>query len=533
MPTHKAIPLLGLFCVGATLAAAPAGPDGDPLTLDYLRDALETYSFEVAEAYYQSDAYGAEIEIDELLERYAWLYDPAIVDWIHGLRTATDDTRTERGLRYLARDLEDVLLWEPIEELYIEYLEAEIAGGVEYGDEWIAYRDVWTVADELETDDEREELRDLARDFIQNELHPLQEEYRRGVGERCRELGYADYLDYYGRTRGRDFAALAADCLYILAETRELYETLADERVAEVYPERERLLLSSIERWRLWDDEEYDAHFTAEKLLPRWEAFINDLGLDFNQRDNVTLDAEDRPAKEPRAACWPMLVPEDVRVMVKPTGGFDDYATLFHEMGHACHFAYTDPALTYEYQQLGDDAITETYAFCFENLFVNPAYLREVIGMSDDDARRFRRRRLFGEVGALRYYCTAFLYELVFHGVEADPAEAYRNLIEMTTIWTQAPEDLLTGIYDTNEDFYTTNYLYAWMLEAQLRHRLETDHGPRWWSEPAAGKLVHDLWRQGYQLLPQTLSAELGYDDCDPRRLLTTLEELEADTQPD
>jgi hypothetical protein len=523
-----------IVCLSAApiLAEAPVGPDGEALTLDELRQALEDYGYESAEAYYVGDAYGGEIVVGPINERYEWLLDPALAEWVAGLRDAAVDPAEARALGYLAWDIEAGLLWEPLEDYYIAILEAEARGVIEFEGEEIAYRDVWEAIDELEEDERRDALRDAARAFVREELQPRRAAYLEALRAGCRELGYADYVDYYARNRGRDFAQLAADCLYILGRTRELYVTLAEERVAAVYPGRERLSLTSLERWRLWDDDEFDAYFGAAELVPAWEDFIGGLEVGYDSLDNITLDDEDRPAKEPRAACWPMRVPEDVRVLVKPTGGFEDYQTLFHEMGHACHFAYTDPGLPYELRELGDDAITETYAFLFENLFENPLYLDAGLEIPADEARELRRRQLFSELSGLRYYCMAFLYELALHGVEADHTATYKELVDMTSIWSHEPEDYLTGVFETNEDFYTTNYLYAWMLEAQLRRRLEEDFGPAWWREPAAGARLVELWRRGYVPTPANLSAELGYEECSPRELVELLEEQERATRP-
>ena len=126
----------------------------------------------------------------------------------------------------------------------------------------------------------------------------------------------------------------------------------------------------------------------------------------------------------------------------------------------------------------------------------------------------------------------AFLYELALHGVEADHTATYKELIDMTTIWSHEPEDYLTGVFDTNEDFYTTNYLYAWMLESQLRYRLVEDYGESWWREPAAGELLVDLWSRGYVPTPESMSLELGFEECSPSRIVEQLFEHELATRP-
>ena len=73
------------------------------------------------------------------------------------------------------------------------------------------------------------------------------------------------------------------------------------------------------------------------------------------------LDIEPRPQKSPRAFCAAVNVPNDVRLVMQPRGGWDDYAALLHEGGHAEHFAHVDPSLPVPWRLLGDNSLTEGY----------------------------------------------------------------------------------------------------------------------------------------------------------------------------
>ena len=79
----------------------------------------------------------------------------------------------------------------------------------------------------------------------------------------------------------------------------------------------------------------------------------------------MTFDIESRPNKSPRAFCAPVRVPGEVYLVIAPVGGRDDYATLFHEGGHTEHSASVAPELPFEFRCLGDNSISETYAFLF------------------------------------------------------------------------------------------------------------------------------------------------------------------------
>ena len=44
---------------------------------------------------------------------------------------------------------------------------------------------------------------------------------------------------------------------------------------------------------------------------------------------------------------------------MKPEGGLDDYSAFFHESGHAQHFAYEDPKLSFAKALMGNNTVTE------------------------------------------------------------------------------------------------------------------------------------------------------------------------------
>ena len=61
-------------------------------------------------------------------------------------------------------------------------------------------------------------------------------------------------------------------------------------------------------------------------------------------------------------------MPGRVVLVIYPQGGQDDYRALFHEAGHTEHFANTSPELPAEHRLLGDNGVTEGFAFLFEHL---------------------------------------------------------------------------------------------------------------------------------------------------------------------
>ena len=287
---------------------------------------------------------------------------------------------------------------------------------------------------------------------------------------------------------GVDLDALAGETAAFLAATAERHPQLLDaelQRTAGVTLQAARR--SDLPRWLR--DVQADARHPPEGLLPAWEAVRRGLGLEGSR---VHLDVEARATKSPRAFCAPVRVPEEVHLVVPPMGGRDDYLALFHEGGHAEHYASVDPALPFEFRRLGDNAITEAFAFLFEGLVEN-----------EGDGARARRSYL------LRRYAGKLHYELELHdgarSLDALAPAYARRLTDATAV----PWPAQTYLEDVDPGFYVACYLRAWALEARLRTALRERFGERWHTEPAAGALLRTLWREGQRRDPDELADAL------------------------
>ena len=117
------------------------------------------------------------------------------------------------------------------------------------------------------------------------------------------------------------------------------------------------------------------------------------------RRRTSTSTSRTRPNKTPRAFCAPIEVPGKVMLVIQPIGGPDDWRALFHEAGHAEHFAHTSRDLAMEARRLGDNAVTEGWAMLLEHLADEPAWLTRRL---DFAAAGGVRRRGRGRAALLR-----------------------------------------------------------------------------------------------------------------------------------
>jgi hypothetical protein len=248
------------------------------------------------------------------------------------------------------------------------------------------------------------------------------------------------------------------------------------------------------------------------------------MGIDLDAQTNVHLDTEARPLKSPRAFCSAIHVPQDVRLVIQPAGGMDDYHALFHEAGHMEHFAHVDPGLEFAYRYLGDTSVTETYAFLLEHLFFSPAWLEGVLGLRSGQYQDAMRASRFKLLWLVRRHAAKLNYELELHtGLVDAKASAYAYWLHRGCRVQIPPQRYLE---DVDDGFYVAQYLRAWIFEAQLRRYLEQMFGAEWFARREAGDLLKGLWRVGQQHPVEELARQIGAPGLDLAPLVAQLTTL-------
>jgi hypothetical protein len=331
-------------------------------------------------------------------------------------------------------------------------------------------------------------------------LNPLLDRQWRRCHELARGLGREHYMALFAEVKGVDYLALRARTDAFLHDTAGLYQRSMD-RLA-----RERLGLTLDDlRYAdlpyLWRAPAYDDVFTAERLVPTLEATLAGMGIDLGAQTNVHLDTEVRELKTPRAFCCPVRVPGEIYLVVLPHGGQDDYGALLHEAGHTEHFAHVTSDLAFEYRHLGDNAVTEAFAFLFDHLLLNRQWLGRHLGFHESDD--FVRFATVSDLFYLRRYAAKLSYETELHvqsGSLDAMAATYRRRISEAIMIDVPAENYLA---DVDPGFYAAAYLRAWMLEGALRMMLQDRYGWEWFADPEAGAWIKRLWSLG-----QTFTAE-------------------------
>ena len=290
----------------------------------------------------------------------------------------------------------------------------------------------------------------------------------------------------------------------------------------------------------------YKKFFPAELAELVFHDFINNMGLDMKSvsGDEIKIDDEPRENKEARAACYSITVPDDVRMTLKPSGGIPDFETLFHESGHAMHFANTTTKV-WEFQQLGNNTITETYAGFFETVWGDPEWLlyyrefvkiynrfqpasKQVPLMTDKDIAHLIRNRVFWELYfARRYNGAKLIYESILHGGDpklwnayykgqtSDLHQVYKTLFSDAYGFQLTDTEALRFRTDVDAFFYAADYSRMFLLAAQIEGYMRTEYSPKWFLNPRAGTLLRELWSHGNDFQDKDLAARLGQQPND------------------
>jgi hypothetical protein len=471
----------------------------------------EAFHQEMYREYYLAEAGLKEhLEITPIYDRYSHLFEERLVREL----LASSDDRQERYIT---------------EWVTLEYLENLVKGltehvanemrkaTVEWNGQQVSYRDLRALMANEPDLLRRHQLEELERGITAtaNEERAAR---LRSLQDMARELGFENYTVLCDQLRGLRLDALTQQMQALLDSTREVFFQELEVYLREMRVPMEEARTCDIVA--LFRGSQFDPLFPKESMMPALTGTLLGLGIDTAKQENLEVDTESRALKTPRAFCAPIRVPEEVKLVTKPIGGPDDYASLLHEAGHAEHFVHVDAGLPFSYKRLGDNSVTEGYAFLFQYLLLNEAWLHRLLGIKD--SAEYVRLERFRKLWLLRRYASKLLYEQKLNSQLEGAEREYVNILGGTLGVAIAPEHYLA---DTDDAFYCAQYLRAWILEAQLRRWLEEQFGGEWFAAKQAGQYLASFWKRGQEFRAEELAREMGYDGLQAQYLMAELVE--------
>ncbi len=481
----------------------------------YRRQARRLIAETIREHYLYGSGQKDRLELEPIFQRHAELFTREQVEALRAARDGAPEATGGEGLRRLHGFALDQHLQSRVRALAEELAARQARAVVRWRGQEIPYPQVPTLLRGLPTREERAELH-AARGAVERELTPLRARIWQDAWGTLRGLGYASYREAAEETTGMPLRGLAAEMAQLLEDTRPLLEGPLDEFCRA----RTGVGLAQCSRADapfLFRPADGDPRFAAARVLERVEAWTGEAGVPLRGTPAIRLDDVPRPRKCDRAFCAPVEPGREVYVNVKPLGGVADLAVLLHELGHAYHYAFANPALEVEWLHLGEPSQSEIFAFLFNQLVESVAFLDRFFGAGN--AAEIRGQQMMGRIWGVRRMAAKLLYEMRLHeaGTLEGMDRAYAETLTRHLGMRHDPEEYLA---DLDPWFYAAGYLRAWMGEAQLRAHLETAHGEGWFTHPAAVETLKRLWGWGKKYRPEALLATLGIVGPDPAALV-------------
>ena len=489
------------------------------MTIDAVRQGCEALHHELALAYHNAGAGLSEsLGTTEILDRYADFATLARLEDVTAALERCDDPTEHRRLVYLRDHVAWLYDAHRCRALVDSIHEAEGTAGIQVDGQQYAYREL-QIRIQNEPDRAKRARLAKARDTVTASLEPSYREQHHLWQTVASELGHDNHTARCAILSEIPLASLAAVAERLLRETERLYLDALAPAMAKIDVPRDRAEahdLAFLFRGTEWDDQ-----FDAERLIPRVRAMCEAMFLDLEAGGRVKFDLEDRPLKSPRPFCSVIRVPEEVVLVLRPSGGLNDYAAFLHELGHAMHFSHTAVELPWEFRYLGDNSVTESYAFVFDRLTVDERWLADVIGL--DDPRPLARILALRELMMVRKYAAQLRYEMELFEVDDALGMAPRwvELVEPATGVKQSEAYYLTSV---DPLYYSARYLQGWLFEAALTEHLAERYGPRWYGAPEAGRFLTDLYQRGQSQPVTELFDLLECRPLDPGPLLRRAE---------
>jgi hypothetical protein len=458
-----------------------------------------------------------------IIARYASLFSREQLD---ALRDAEDlaEGREKERLYRLRKTCEGGLISAELAEALDALENAELQAQVVFRGEEMPLRSAQARLAVLPEYRDRDELGLLQSD-VSASLNPQRLELLHVAEPLAGELsGIADPVARSDEEKDISLRELSTVLDRASAQTAGAWQTLRDRWFERLLgPEREEIPLSfNVPYMRRLSP--LEDTYTKERATDVCLATLARLGFDLPSERTIRLDLEDRPQKNPRACVIASDPPEVVHLITRAQGGLHDYQAFLHEAGHALHYAGCDPALPYTFRKIArDHALTEIYSYILEAISREPEWHVEHFGLPQEEAETNAQATVFLEALLFRRYVAKLGFELEFWSRFAQDGGTPAGYEERLTAATGVRYRSQAFLADMDADFYSADYLRAWIRSAQLQAYLRNEVGEDWWRRPETGERLRELFREGTLPTSEEIARRLGYDPLDVGPLVSEL----------
>lgn len=497
--------------------------DGNMDIKKYRNDA-ESFLSKINKEYYlhfsgQKDS----LNLSPIYELYEYLFDKDSIDYIKGVMDKGAGEERKKAA-YLLKFCIEGYMEQQVKELADKFAEEEAKARIEIEGKDTPFRYSEIILANEPDRVKRKAIEDKRNEKVAESFNSILYEYWNTLHSQVKNLGFLNYNELFSSLKQQDFIDLKVEMDEFLNDTQYLYEShfsrLLEKELGISLKDSVKSDFAFLKRAK-----KYDRFFKKDILIQLFMDTFSGMGIDLYKYGNIHLDTEERENKTPRAFCSTPRIPEEIYLVVMPGGGQDDFEAMFHEGGHSFHFGNTNPELDFEYRCLGDNSVTEGYAFCFENLMQNSQWLIDFLNMDSDEANEFVYFSSLIKLWFCRRYAGKLKYELILH--DGNPIEGkdsiYRQILSSVNLMEYPAENYLK---DVDEGFYCTNYIRAWIFQSQLQEYIYRKYGRGWYRKKKAGSFLRELWYYGQKYPAEEILLQLGFDRMDIGYLTNSLTDI-------
>jgi hypothetical protein len=331
------------------------------------------------------------------------------------------------------------------------------------------------------------------------------------------DFGYGNYIDYCNQKKGIDYPYYYRSLKDLVKETDDIYFSAMELWVQDRYHHP----LSSLNRFdaiHLFGMADFDA-FLGGSVVSHVFSLFKGWGIDIETLPGLKLDLEAKQGKNAQAMCFILDIPHEVHILMKPQGGWVDLETLLHEMGHGLSSVLTSTSLSLVDREMTTTfCLSEAFAFLFQNLSHSIPFLVDHLGLKVSAAEKIHYLGFLKDLSLFRRYAGKFIseYEMFLDGNIEDGQRYSRIMAQYTGFHHQPNSHLL----DLVPEFYSLDYVLAWMASPILSGYLREKVGSRWLEALETGNIFRKWWSQGNQYDIFEFHKMNGLEALNPDRLM-------------
>lgn len=347
---------------------------------------------------------------------------------------------------------------------------------------------------------EKQQIEEEIEEFAENKLNGLLMQTFQAELRAINEFGFKDHLEMFQSITGIDPGVWRDSASRFLDDTSDVYFRELSEYKLQYFNSND-IDISRDDLYRSFWEVSNDDCFRAISPL---EIFNRLIGYKSNRicSDRIKIESSGVTG---RAFCSVLSIPDDIRLVIGVGGGFHNIRDLLHESGHALHYSAAEDSLPFEYLRLGDDSVTESYAALFENLVYEASWLESELLIDKIQKSELISFLKFYKLTKLRSIALKAVYDIdFFSGHPAESLKADFVLHHKKHLGVEVNE--YGYLAETEPFLFSLRYFRAQMLAFNLRCKLETSFGIKWFENKEAFKELNRLWKKGQQYSPEEIS---------------------------